>query len=185
MCFQNAAIVNHSAVAYKVIFISLIYHGSMLAEAYYDPISLSHISWAYLVYSLFFFLFVDFITFSQCFLYWLSLFILISSCSITTLVHNCRLFLTERVLISANARSRNGKYTDLCQYFLTVSEGRLFRFTCCSNERDHFSSTQNSSAKLTASAYTDWNSSSAFSRVSLEMWMISSIFINQNYSVDE
>ena len=41
------------------------------------------------------------------------------------------LFLTERVFIAANAISRNGKYTDLCQYSLTVSEGELFQFICC------------------------------------------------------
>ena len=43
-----------------------------------------------------------------------------------------------------NVSSRNGKYTDLCQYPLTVPEGMLIQFICCPRDSDHFSSIPNS-----------------------------------------
>ena len=67
----------------------------------------------------------------------------------------CPPFLSEGVFGPANAISGNGKYFDLCQYSLNLSEGMLFRFTCCLSEGDHVSSTPNLLAKLTNPAYTD------------------------------
>ena len=65
------------------------------------------------------------------------------------------IFLTKQGFILANAISRNGKYSDLCHYTLTVSEEMLLQFVCCPHDCDHFSSIPKSLAKLTASAYTD------------------------------
>ena len=59
----------------------------------------------------------------------------------THLVH-FPLFLTEWGIISANAISRKGRYTDLYQYSLTVSERKLFQFICCVHICDQFSSYQ-------------------------------------------
>ena len=50
----------------------------------------------------------------------------------------CLIFLTERGFISANAISRNAKYTDFCQYFLIVFEGMLLKLICCPHDSDHF-----------------------------------------------
>lgn len=67
----------------------------------------------------------------------------------------CSLFSTEQGFISANAISRNSKYTDLCRYSLTVSEGITFQFSCCPEDCDHFSLIYNSLLKRTALRYTD------------------------------
>ena len=54
----------------------------------------------------------------------------------TRTVHNeSSVFLIERSFISGDAMSRSGKYTDLCHYDAHFSEGMLFKFTFCSNER--------------------------------------------------
>ena len=37
----------------------------------------------------------------------------------------------NKVSISVNASPRNNKYTDICQYCMTTSEGMLFRFFYC------------------------------------------------------
>ena len=65
----------------------------------------------------------------------------------------CPLSLTERGFISANAKV--SKYTDLCQYSLTVSEGMLFQFICYPQDHDYFSTIPYSLAKLTALGYND------------------------------
>ena len=55
---------------------------------------------------------------------------LLSLCSATTLRIIRSLFLTE-ARCHVNILSWNSKYTDLCHYYLTPSEGMLFRCICC------------------------------------------------------
>ena len=80
--------------------------------------------------------------------------------------HNVSSFLNLMKFYFSKCNIRNSKYTYHYQYSLSVSEGIIFQFFCCPHDCDHFFSTPNS-AKLNASAYTDWSSSSIFSRVSL------------------
>ena len=50
----------------------------------------------------------------------------------------CPPFLTERGFILANAISRKGKYTGLCQYSLSVFEAIFCQFICFTHGSDHF-----------------------------------------------
>ena len=93
--------------------------------------------------------------------HYLSSFILFSSGSITTSGMNQLRWKYDLFpwlkwgFILVNATSRNNKYTDLCQYCLTVSEGMLFWLIYC--PQCHGSFISNFLAKLIPSAFTDWN----------------------------
>ena len=106
--------VNHFVVACKVIFIWSIYHKSMFGGG---------IKWSY--FSL---------------RHWLNLFFLFWSCSRM----NTSSFLKWTTSHFRKCNSKSGKYTDLCQYPLTVPGGIIFHFVCCQPDCDHFSSMPNS-----------------------------------------
>ena len=101
----------------------------------------------------------------------------------TRIVHNASSFLTWIRFHFNKYNMRNKKYTDICKFSLIFSEEIKLQFICNTHYCDHSFSISNLWAKLTASAYANWNSSSTFSCASLYIWIIFSIFSNPKFAL--
>ena len=100
----------------------------------------------------------------------------------TPIVHNASSFLTWLRFHFNKYNMRNKNYTDICQFSLIVSEEIKLQIICSAHDCDHSFSISNLWAKLTASAYKNWNSSSTFLCASLYIWIIFSIFLNPKFA---
>ena len=122
---QNVATVNHFVVAYKVIFVWLAYHRSMLVVVQHGLIGLSGIGWACLLY-------FDHAGGWKC------------------IVYNVSSFSNWAMLYFRKCNTEQLKICWSLPIFLNYFEGMLFQFICCLYDCDYFSSLLNSLAELTA-----------------------------------